>query len=357
MKQRYFHHAFTLVELLVVIAIIGILIALLLPAVQSAREAARRIQCTNNLKQIAIAVHNYHDTFLAMPPSLFFEPGVGFSGNANWGPIGRILNYIEQGGMSGAVDPSKPFDHADNIAFFSQENTGRIPVFVCPSEENRQPREWAASGTIPAYKLYGANYAFNFGTWLVWDPATRKGGDGLFYPNSCLNFAAASDGTSNTLLTAEVKAWTPYTRANTAAEAVLEPIPDAAGIKTILDAATDKKLGPPIDAAATGRTEWPDGRCHHSGFTTALTPNTKLVYSTYAEVNRCDVSTIREGTNSNETNASPVRTVASLTSRSYHPGIICAARLDGSVHLVSETIRLELWRALSTRDGNELNNI
>ncbi len=341
--KHQFHRAFTLVELLVVIAIIGILIALLLPAVQSAREAARRMSCTNNLKQLAIAVHNYHDTFLALPPSMFLRPGVNETTNATWGPIGRILNFIEQGGIAAEVDPAIAFDTSPNIDIFSRTDV-RIPAFACPSEENRQPRQW--TGSTP-YKLFCANYAFNYGTWLIWDPVERKGGNGLFYPNSCLDFAAASDGTSNTLLCAEVKAWTPYSRANTAAEFDIATIPDTAGVQTLIDNATDRKAGPALEDC-TGRTEWPDGRCHHSGFTTVLTPNSKINYNGY---DRCDVSTIREGRDGAA--AAPTPTCAALTSRSYHPGIICAGRLDGSVQIVPNSIKLEVWRALSTRDGNE----
>ena len=98
--QHHSRRAFTLIELLVVIAIIALLIALLLPAVQAAREAARRTQCKNNLKQIALAVHNYTDVFRYLPPSACINPMITVTGNnGSWGIHGRILPYLEQGNL------------------------------------------------------------------------------------------------------------------------------------------------------------------------------------------------------------------------------------------------------------------
>ena len=142
-------HGFTLVELLVVIAIIGVLIALLLPAVQAAREAARRAQCTNHLKQIGIAVHNFHDTHKALPPSCVGAPGGGLTDNeggrvrANF--FVHILPYLEKQPLYDIVKSwSDDFvDHLDNAGFWSHANMTDeirqsfiIAFYRCPSRRN-----------------------------------------------------------------------------------------------------------------------------------------------------------------------------------------------------------------------------
>src|SRR5687767_1036914 len=119
--------AFTLVELLVVIAIIGVIVALLLPAVQAAREAARRSSCSNNLKQIGLAIHNYMGTIKSMPPLGCYPPGwVGDS----WSPQARILPYIEQENLKNLANLDLSYIHPVNFAVTKT----RVPVYLCPSE-------------------------------------------------------------------------------------------------------------------------------------------------------------------------------------------------------------------------------
>ena len=147
------HHAFTLVELLVAIAIIGMLIALLLPAIQSAREAARKIQCRNNIKQMGIAFHHYHDVYDTLPPG-----GVGYRPDARYGPDPNdlskphpnagtlpllkefswnvyILPYLEQTGVAAALDTDLWIDHPANRAAVRTV----MPVFLCPSASDPKP--------------------------------------------------------------------------------------------------------------------------------------------------------------------------------------------------------------------------
>lgn len=125
---------FTLVELLVVIAIIGVLVALLLPAVQAAREAARRAQCLNNMRQLGLAAHMYADTFQMIPPGLVaFSPSAGYGGYAGQGTGIFLLPYVEQSNLYDRYNHNKGFDHNDNQAIVNTP----IAVYTCPSAPQR----------------------------------------------------------------------------------------------------------------------------------------------------------------------------------------------------------------------------
>lgn len=330
--DRSQQRGFTLIELLVVIAIIAILLSLLLPAVQQAREAARRTTCKNNLKQISLAVHNYMEVALVLPPSACINPEITVTGNnGSWSVHGRILPFLDQSNLYNSVDLTEAWDFQTAIDGL------KIPVYVCPSDPRSDEARDPGSGKVT---LYPTNYGFNFGTWFVYDPVTGNGGDGVFFPNAGLSAAAITDGFSNTLLVSEVKAWQPYRRNGGPATTAVP-----AGIEEAEAAAASG-----IQFKNTGHTEWPDGRVHHHGFTTVMTPNSVVPCTDGSQTFDCDYNSWQEGNQGISGNAS----YAVITSRSHHPGIVQAALVDGSVRSVSENIDLNIWRAVGTRAGGEI---
>ena len=338
------NRGFTLIELLVVIAIIGILVGLLLPAVQSVREAARRTQCLNNIRQIALANLNYETARRSFPPSMIAPVGSVFpTSNGAWGILGRILPFVEAENAATLVNLEVGYDQPPN------STTGvpqlRISTFICPSEVNDQVR--LTSGGAP--QTYPLNYVGNFGTWFVWNPTTGRGGDGAYHPNSNRKPRDFLDGMSHTLLYSECRAFTPYSRNLTGVSST--PPLNSSDVAALVLAAPDKKMGVTTNEN-TGHTEWPDGAIHHSGFTTALTPNTNVEVTVSGVVYKhCDFNSQREGRHL----TNPI--YAAITARSYHQGnLVNASMADGSTRNFTADIDLAVWRALGTCRGGEVTN-
>ena len=314
--------AFTLIELLVVIAIIAVLVALLLPAVQAAREAARRTMCKNNLRQIGIGLHNYHDVYNGMPPSFVVDYRTS---GGEWSIHARILPYLEQGNLYQQANLSLKYSDPANTGIATQ----RIGVYLCPDEVNDHSRKKNGSDIH-----YPISYGFNGGTWKVWENRTGNAGDGAFAPNHSFRFADYSDGSSNTLGFAEVKAFTPYLRDGDGANAEFPEAEEISGFGGSFK-------------STTGHTEGVDGRVHQTGFTTTFTPNTVVPHIIDGVEFDVDFTNCRE----EKTCQGP--TYAAVTSRSYHVGSVQAMLLDGSVKSFSNNIDLGVWRNLGARyDGN-----
>lgn len=311
---------FTLVELLVVIAIIGVMVGLLLPAVQAAREAARRMQCSNNLKQIALSMHNYHDTYQTFPYGHKLEVAGQTKRRDCW--FQRILPFIEQGAYYDAYNQVEATygATAEYIHNLPEEFIGRpVAAFMCPSDASAPSR--GGNGSTRGFKgTYGVNAGGgNPTTWnletitepINYDMTADAGG--LFGRQTARGMKDAVDGTSNTVLVSE-------------------------GISRGTIAAWGELGG-----------YW-GGAPHGSfGFSTGETPNTSVPDRVYS----CGTTTFPKAPCENG-NADGLGGRFNFA-RSYHPGGVQASLCDGSVRFISDSINRQTWRNLGNRnDGGVL---
>ncbi|MBA2117619.1 DUF1559 domain-containing protein [Bremerella alba] len=330
MKRR---SGFTLVELLVVIAIIGVLVGLLMPAVQQAREAARRMQCTNNLKQLMLACHSYHDTYDTFPSS--WNPG------GEWSGLARILPFIEQGALEAAIQwdshytnyqsNSTPPASAPNLGFALP--SVELDMFKCPSEVNLRSVDIDGDG---AADYFPSNYAMSHGTFMVYNGS--QSGDGAFGANRYTRISEFVDGTSNTIGLSEVNT---FTRFHSSSDFDGDATPSQGDISNIITSNVTATTNP------SGHSAWVSGNVHQTGFTTMFTPNVLfLIDGRLLPANFI---------NNTEAGADPdAPCMAAVTARSFHPGVVNTAFIDGSVSKVTETVDRNVYWTIGTRFGGEV---
>jgi prepilin-type N-terminal cleavage/methylation domain-containing protein/prepilin-type processing-associated H-X9-DG protein len=289
---------FTLIELLVVIAIIAVLIGLLLPAVQKVREAAFNAKCWNNLKQIGLALHNYHDRTGSFPAGyISMTKPNGTDGGPGWGWAAEILNDIEQGNLQSQIDFTKGLPMAPP-GVCSQ----LLVIYRCPSDQYPSPFT-LHSNNGQAIVVAQANYVAMFGDGPI--IATQAGGvgDGVFYRNSTTRIADVTDGTSNTIFIGERSS-------------------DLA-LATWTGALPGATVPPQTPGVVAPAGQSPVLVLGHTGTMAApVTPNSSLA----------DVAAFR----------------------SRHPGGVNFLFGDGSVHQIGPSITPSAWLALGTRSGNEV---
>ncbi len=319
--------AFTLIELLVVIAIIGVLTSLLLPAVQKVREAAARIQCLNNLKQMGLALHHYHDDHQSFPPGFIAQtpsqPGQSMSNQASdytpgWSLFAFMLPYIEQGSLGSLIDYKLPILHPNNKA--ARETF--VKLYVCPSDTNPRlvnitdsgPTTWAAPNTYtypaPARPLTVlgqasvCSYAGCLGT-LGYEEQPFTG---IFHRNSRVRVADITDGTSNTIGIGE--------RTSRFSE--------------------NSWVGPAWQQETVYAPSAPRYDPAQPSFQCRATPTAVLVHVRITSLQP------------NHPNNSPGSFFSS------HPGGAQFLNMDGSCRFISSSVSIETYRALCSRNGREV---
>ncbi len=347
--MRVRNSGFTLIEVLVVITIIGVLIALLLPAVQAARESARRVQCANNLKQIGIALHTYHDALGVFP----YGMGARFKYNVfMWHSAqAMLLPYLDNAPLFNAINFNYPIASGQNNwgppwakdAFVVNLTalSAKVSTFLCPSDPTDSSVFYdpATGVTFP-----GNNYLGNSGVnprgW--WNPQVA---DGLFFPEICVRLSAITDGASNTTAFSErLKGsgdqgrYIPHgdiLEIRGFRSALIERN-DLGEIRRLAQGCQD--LSPENGAAVPGgwnQSHWFEGDIGFGVYNHLLPPNQ----------NSCE---------NLEPGLSVLMKSTAYTASSYHPGGVNVLMADGAVRFVKDSVGRSTWWALGTRAGGEV---
>ena len=352
------HFGFTLIELLVVIAIIAVLIALLLPAVQAAREAARRSQCVNNLKQLGLAIQNYHDINGALPPtSNAVTMNTGTNGANDFGMKVRILPFMEQSVLYNAFNQSIEYNFIQN----GTVSAVSVNTFVCPSDGTLVNR---GLSNYAGHDFGDCSYGNNIGTSLSFSggildgPAYVMGslsvsGVGTIGTSngSTVTLASITDGTTNTAMHSEWQKgngttgnglWQVYlvsTSFTTTTPAIPAGAVGMQGVLTTVGATC--QASKTVSGLTTKGYSWSDSGCGIGGGYSHIMPPNKRA---------CTYSNLNAGYSANVGYA----VGGMIGASSYHSGGVNVGFLDGSVKFIKDSISLQTWGALATKSGGEV---
>lgn len=324
---------FTLVELLVVIAIIGILVALLIPAVQAAREASRRMSCANNLKQLGLTIHNYELRARQLPVGSVSKPYPDHASHAHtyyrWSALAQLAPYFEQGNAVALLNFDLPL-YGTDLKVTPENRAGVaqvIPLLLCPSDRG----EPVAEGFGPT------NYAMSTGTGA--DGGSPFRADGLFYVNSETKLADIKDGTSNTIAASEsILGW---------------EVPDTGGGPPYIDPQTIYRFvfaAPLNETRCAAATTW--NVTDRRGFSWANGEYRCALYNHHYPPNHATPDCL--GVRVSGALDQRYTPFGWRTARSRHPSGVNALLADGSVRFIQDQIELPVWQALSTRTGGEV---
>jgi prepilin-type N-terminal cleavage/methylation domain-containing protein/prepilin-type processing-associated H-X9-DG protein len=312
---------FTLIELLVVIAIIAVLIGLLLPAVQKVREAAARTQCLNNLKQLGLAMHTYHDANKSFPSGYLNQTSPQYPATPSFlfrrSAVAKNAPYVEQSNLYNALDMTIPLYQDTAGTVFPQNQFGvaqTVKLFLCPSDQY----------TVASPGFGPTNYVACLGSGA--NGGTRTAGDGIFYNNSSVRMTEITDGTSNTAMMSE-QILGPGGAAPTS----------AAQVDVRLHYASLRVRQPVTDALCQGATvwlsdrgaRWADGEVQYAMYDHHYPPNPPVWDCVAIEYSW-------------------------KPARSRHTGGVNLLLADGSVRFVSNGVNPVTWQGVGSRNGGEV---
>ncbi len=333
MRRR---RGFTLIELLVVIAIIGVLISLLLPAVQSAREAARRVQCTNNLKQLGLALHSYHDSAGRFPfggivlaaNHPYVLSGFTRQGHFRWSTLAQLTPFLEKSTVFNAINLALPILDGASVIMPQNSTTNNTIVaeFLCPSDSRGR--------CLPDYAA--SNYMASTGDGVrgngfgVANPAFGEP-NGVFFFNSSVSLAQVTDGTGYTAFVSESligDGSASGTRSSPVDPAMVAV--QVSGGSPVYTPLSDAECAAASSTFYRRNSAWVQGSYQHALYSHYLTPNSKTLDCYRQQYHGWKAP------------------------RSRHAGGVNVLFGDGTVRFVKDTVSPPTWRALGSKDGGEI---